>query len=100
MFDVLPVLRITDSPVRRWRPVAFNIQAARRKSEAMRGREPLHVTKTRRRVVVVQPKQQKVADRCVVELVGHFRMNSNAIQRITEQKTVTELRVVEGPDTK
>src|SRR6266849_1364425 len=65
----------------------------------MRGRQPLHVTKTRCRVVAVQSKQQKVANRRVVELVGHFGMNSNAIQRVAEQKKVTELCVVEWPDT-
>src|SRR2546425_472581 len=100
VFDVLPVLRVANSAVRRRRPIALDIQAARGKSEAMRGRQPLNITKARRRVVVVQPKQQKIADGRVVKLLGHFRMNSNAIQRIAEQEKISELRVVERPDSK
>ena len=66
----------------------------------MSGRQPLDVTKACRRVIAVQAKQQKIANRDFVELFGHFRMNAYAIQRVAEQKKFTELRVVEGPDSK
>src|SRR5882762_2373264 len=64
----------------------------------MRGRQPLHVTKARCRVVVVQPEEQKIADGRVVELFGHFRMHSNAIQRVAEEEKIAKMRVVERPD--
>src|SRR5882762_6161498 len=64
----------------------------------MRGWQPLDVTKAGRRVVVVQAKQQKIADRSIVELLGYFRMHSNAIQRVAEEEKIAKMRVVERPD--
>src|ERR1700730_11060515 len=65
----------------------------------MPGRQPLRVTKTRRRVVVVLPKEQKVTDRCVVKLLGHLGMHSNAIHRVAEEEKIAEVRVIERSNT-
>ena len=64
----------------------------------MSGGQPLDVPKAGGRVVVVQAKQEKVANRGFIELFGHFRMNANAIQGVAEQKKVAELCIVKGPD--
>src|SRR6266851_6343793 len=98
MFDVLFGLRIADPPVRWGCPVMSSLYSIRRESQGMRGRQALNVAKSRGRVVVVQPKQQKIANRRVVQLPRYKRVHSNAVQRVAENKNIPHLRVVKRLD--
>src|SRR5216683_2699848 len=90
--------RCASGPRRRL-PVTLDSQTIRGEREAMCGRQALNVAKACSRVVIVQPKQQKIADGCLVQVARYFRVHSKAVQRVAEQKKISPLHVIKWLDT-
>ena len=65
-----------------------------RNSQRVRRQQTPHIAERRRRVIEVQPKQQKIADRSFVERIRHVRMHPYAIQYTAEHELIVEIRVV------
>src|SRR5260370_923289 len=92
-------IRLGEPPGRWQLPVTLDSQTIRGEREAMCGRQALNVAKACSRVVIVQPKQQKIADGCLVQVARYFRVHSNAIQCVAEQKKISSLHVIKWLDT-
>ena len=66
----------------------------------MRRRQALDVSKRSGARILIEVEKEKVADRLVIQLTRHVRVEANAIQRVAEDQDVADLRVIEGLDPK
>src|SRR5579862_1888127 len=62
----------------------------------MRRRQPLDVAKGCGTQVTIKAKEQKIANRSIVQSFGCLRVRTNAIQNITENKNASDFGVVKG----
>src|SRR5277367_1524736 len=95
MFHVIFRALITDAPFGRRRPVALDAQSFGADGHRMRRGQAPNVAESGGGSVAVDAKEQKIADRGVVQLVGNFRMLTQTVQRVAEKKALSQLGIIE-----
>src|SRR5271154_5351433 len=96
MFSVIFRAPIANAPIRRRRPIALDAQALGGNRHGVRRGQTSDVAEGGGRDVAVQSKQQKVADRGVVQSFRNVGVLAQTIERVAEKKKLSELGIVEG----